>query len=229
MTLIHPYQALLEELLNTKSLVYDEGGHQIYTSIRRTSLTREDLDSLIASGDLIQSGSTQTREIYALNPDSEWVSLQLKSVEKISPERINASVAMASDLHHLGSGKTDYPTDYDPTLLEAFPFQFEEDTVDDSTITIDCPEFTSLCPKTSQPDFARIIIRYRPRRKAVESKSLKLYLFSFRQHGAFHESVVQMIARDLISLLNPRELEVVGEFLPRGGISIHPKVHYKAS
>ena len=89
-------------------------------------------------------------------------------------------------------------------------------------VTFTCPEFTSLCPKTGQPDFAKILITYIPREKMVESKSLKLYLFSFRNHGDFHEDCVNIILNDLVSLMDPKYIEVKGIFTPRGGIAIHP-------
>ena len=89
-----------------------------------------------------------------------------------------------------------------------------------------CPEFTSLCPITGQPDFAEIRISYIPDVKMVESKSLKLYLFSFRNHGAFHEDCVNIIMKDLIRLMNPKYIEVTGLFTPRGGISIYPYANY---
>ena len=89
-------------------------------------------------------------------------------------------------------------------------------------MTFNCPEFTSLCPKTGQPDFARIVINYIPREDMVESKSLKLYLFSFRNHGDFHEDCVNIIMEDLWKLMNPKYIEVYGIFTPRGGISIYP-------
>ena len=88
------------------------------------------------------------------------------------------------------------------------------------------PEFTSLCPITGQPDFATIYISYIPQSKMVESKSLKLYLFSFRNHGGFHEDCINVITKDLIALMDPRYLEVWGKFTPRGGISIDPYVNY---
>lgn len=122
-------------------------------------------------------------------------------------------------LELLGASRTKYPTDYDPSLLETFDNKHPEE---DYLVTLLCPEFTSLCPKTGQPDFARIIIRYIPSEKMVESKSLKLYLFSFRNHGDFHEDCVNIIMKDLIALMNPRYIEVLGEFTPRGGIAIHP-------
>lgn len=119
----------------------------------------------------------------------------------------------------LGSKGTEYPTDYDPSLLQTFKNLHPER---DYLVTLDCPEFTSLCPKTGQPDFARIIINYIPDLEMVESKSLKLYLFSFRNHGDFHEDCVNIILDDLRNLMQPRYIEVIGLFTPRGGIAIHP-------
>ncbi len=89
-----------------------------------------------------------------------------------------------------------------------------------------CPEFTSLCPITGQPDFATVTISYVPDVKMVESKSLKLYLFSFRNHGDFHEDCMNIIMKDLIKLMDPRYIEVWGKFTPRGGISIDPYCNY---
>ncbi len=119
----------------------------------------------------------------------------------------------------LGSKKTEYKTTYDPELLESFVNKHPEE---DYLVKLNCPEFTSLCPKTGQPDFARILISYIPNKRLVESKSLKLYLFSFRNNGDFHEDIVNMIKNDLVKLLQPKYLEVVGYFYPRGGISIYP-------
>jgi len=119
----------------------------------------------------------------------------------------------------LGNGATVYPDNYAPQVLETFKNKHPEN---EYLVTFNCPEFTSLCPKTGQPDFARIIIRYIPREEMVESKSLKLYLFSFRNHGDFHEDCVNIIMNDLVHLMNPRYIEVQGIFTPRGGISIHP-------
>lgn len=120
---------------------------------------------------------------------------------------------------HLGSQGTKYPTDYDPSLLEAFENKHPEN---EYVVTLDCPEFTTLCPKTGQPDFGHIVISYIPAKRMVESKSLKLYLFSFRNHGDFHEDVVNIIMKDLQKLMDPKYIEVKGYFMPRGGISIHP-------
>lgn len=86
------------------------------------------------------------------------------------------------------------------------------------TIEFTCPEFTCLCPRTGQPDFATIRIRYVPARSCVELKSLKLYLWSFRGEGHFHEAVTNRILDDLVGAVKPRRMEVVGDFLVRGGI-----------
>lgn len=107
--------------------------------------------------------------------------------------------------------------------MEAVPNSHEDR---DYFVKFNCPEFTSLCPKTGQPDFATIYISYVPDKFIVESKSLKLYLFSYRNHGAFHEDCVNMIMEDLIKLLKPRYIEVWGKFLPRGGLSIDPYCNY---
>ncbi|MDD7404869.1 MAG: preQ(1) synthase [Bacteroidales bacterium] len=123
----------------------------------------------------------------------------------------------------LGNQKVKYPTDYAPEMLESFKNKHPEN---EYLVTFHCPEFTSLCPKTGQPDFGTIIINYIPRVEMVESKSLKLYLFSFRNHGDFHEDCVNIIMKDLVRLLDPRYIEVIGEFMPRGGISIFPFANY---
>ncbi|MDO4433779.1 MAG: preQ(1) synthase [Alysiella sp.] len=123
----------------------------------------------------------------------------------------------------LGNQKTEYHSDYAPEVLEAFDNKHQGN---DYFVKFVCPEFTSLCPMTGQPDFATIIIRYIPDVKMVESKSLKLYLFSFRNHGDFHEDCINIIMKDLIKLMNPKYIEVFGEFTPRGGIAIHPFANY---
>ena len=123
----------------------------------------------------------------------------------------------------LGNQNTKYSFDYQPGVLETFDNKHPDR---DYWVKFNCPEFTSLCPITGQPDFATIYISYVPDIKMVESKSLKLYLFSFRNHGDFHEDVVNIIMKDLVKLLEPRYLEVWGKFLPRGGISIDPYTNY---
>ena len=123
----------------------------------------------------------------------------------------------------LGCQGTKYSDQYNPEVLESFKNKHPEN---EYLVTFTCPEFTSLCPKTGQPDFGKIIINYIPREDMVESKSLKLYLFSFRNHGDFHEDCVNIIMKDLVKLMNPRYLEVKGIFMPRGGISILPFANY---
>ncbi|MFM7620935.1 MAG: preQ(1) synthase [Alphaproteobacteria bacterium] len=90
----------------------------------------------------------------------------------------------------------------------------------DYVVRFSCPEFTSICPITSQPDFAHIIVDYLPDKKIVESKSLKLYLFSFRNHGAYHEDCTVKIAKDIIKTIQPKWLRISGYWFPRGGIPI---------
>ena len=119
--------------------------------------------------------------------------------------------------------KAEYRDDYAPEVLETFENQHPDN---DYWVRFNCPEFTTLCPITGQPDFAEIRISYIPDRRMVESKSLKLYLFSFRNHGDFHEDVVNIIMKDLIALLDPHYIEVTGIFVPRGGISIWPYANY---
>ena len=128
----------------------------------------------------------------------------------------------ADGLQALGH-KTVYKDDYAPEVLETFVNKHPDN---DYWVRFNCPEFTSLCPITGQPDFAEIRISYIPDTLMVESKSLKLYLFSFRNHGAFHEDCVNIIMKDLISLMSPKYIEVTGYFTPRGGISIYPYANY---
>ena len=123
----------------------------------------------------------------------------------------------------LGGGRVSYPDDYAPEFLETFP---NKNTDNDYFVKFNCPEFTSLCPMSGQPDFATIYISYVPGERMVESKSLKLYLFSFRNHGDFHEDCVNIIMKDLIRLMDPKYIEVWGKFTPRGGISIDPYCNY---
>lgn len=128
-----------------------------------------------------------------------------------------------SDLTLLGSRNNSYPDDYAPEVLETFVNKHQEN---DYFVKFNCPEFTSLCPITGQPDFATIYISYVPDVRMVESKSLKLYLFSFRNHGNFHEDCINIIMKDLIKIMDPRYIEVWGKFTPRGGISIDPYCNY---
>lgn len=123
----------------------------------------------------------------------------------------------------LGNQNVKYDHDYNPNVLERFENKHKDN---DYFVKFNCPEFTSLCPITGQPDFATIYISYVPNIYMVESKSLKLYLFSFRNHGDFHEDCMNIIMKDLIKLMDPKYIEVWGKFTPRGGISIDPYCNY---
>jgi 7-cyano-7-deazaguanine reductase len=119
--------------------------------------------------------------------------------------------------------ETGYLNTYAPEVLETFENKHQGN---DYWVQFNCPEFTSLCPITGQPDFAEIKIMYIPAKRMVESKSLKLYLFSFRNNGDFHEDCVNIIMKDLVKLMEPKYIEVIGLFTPRGGISIYPYANY---
>ena len=123
----------------------------------------------------------------------------------------------------LGNQAVEYKSDYAPEILETFGNKHPDR---DYFVRFNCPEFTSLCPITGQPDFATVTISYVPDRLLVESKILKLYLFSFRNHGDFHEDCINIIMEDLIRLMDPKYIEVLGRFYPRGGISIDPYCNY---
>ena len=127
------------------------------------------------------------------------------------------------DVTLLGNKNVKYSMDYAPEMLQTFINKHQDN---DYFVKFNCPEFTSLCPITGQPDFATVYISYVPDVKMVESKSLKLYLFSFRNHGDFHEDCMNIIMKDLIKLMDPKYIEVWGKFTPRGGISIDPYCNY---
>jgi 7-cyano-7-deazaguanine reductase len=111
-------------------------------------------------------------------------------------------------------------------LLETFP---NPNPGRDFTIDIDCPEFTSICPKTGQPDFGTILITYVPDDRCVELKSLKLYLQSYRQRGIFYEAATNVILDHLVTACAPRRMTVVGDYSTRGGITTKVTVTYPAS
>ncbi|MFT5125600.1 MAG: 7-cyano-7-deazaguanine reductase [Kiritimatiellia bacterium] len=127
------------------------------------------------------------------------------------------------NLSLLKQGETVYPQHPGEAQLEVFQNSHPDR---DYTIVLDCPEFTSICPITGQPDFGHITIRYVADQQCVESKSLKLYLFAYRNHGAFHEEVVNLILDDLVKACAPRKARVVGNFRPRGGIAIRVVARY---
>lgn len=133
------------------------------------------------------------------------------------------NIESEKNLTLLGSNNTEYLSEYNFDVLETFS-NLHMDI--DYFVKFNCPEFTSLCPKTNQPDFATLYISYVPDKLLVESKALKLYLFSFRNHGDFHEDCINKIMKDLVKLLDPKYIEVWGKFLPRGGISIDPFSNY---
>lgn len=123
----------------------------------------------------------------------------------------------------MGAGKTSYPNSPEKARLEAFKNAYPDR---DYWIKFETSEFTSLCPITGQPDFAKIVIDYIPNKLCIESKSLKLYLFSFRNRGSFAEEIVNKIRDDVVDACQPRRLIVTGEFTARGGIAIAVKAEY---
>lgn len=131
----------------------------------------------------------------------------------------NAKTNDLAGLSLLGSGETVKPV----RQLETFPNHAKRDY----TVTLSTEEFTCVCPMTGQPDFAKIKIQYIPDRKIVESKSLKLYLWSFRNEGVFHEHVTNIILDDLAAALAPRWCKVTAQFAVRGGIAITVDAEYK--
>ncbi len=135
------------------------------------------------------------------------------------PDSTTYQMKRTAEVKQLGTEHTEYSYEYAPHLLETFENVHPEQ---DYWVTLNADEFTSLCPITNQPDFATLIINYIPNIHMVESKSLKLYLFSFMNSGEFHEDVVNKIGKDLVAIMSPKYLEVVGLFYPRGNISIHP-------
>jgi 7-cyano-7-deazaguanine reductase len=120
-------------------------------------------------------------------------------------------------LTHLKKSATHVPDAPDVATLESFENSHPNRAY---WIHFDCPEFTSICPITGQPDFGAITISYIADKRCLESKSLKLYLYSFRNHGAFHEECVNRILDDIIKAVKPRKATVRGDFRPRGGIAI---------
>ena len=134
-----------------------------------------------------------------------------KSKKKSTESLIHPSLTLLSRSH------TEYPDTPDKAKLETFVNAYPGR---DYEILFDCPEFTSLCPVTGQPDFGHIRVRYISDKHCIESKSLKLYLYSFRNHHTFHEEAVNRILSDLVKACKPRWMEVNGEFRPRGGIAL---------
>jgi 7-cyano-7-deazaguanine reductase len=128
------------------------------------------------------------------------------------------------DLTLLKRAETTYPETPDEARLETFVNRYPDR---DYWITFSCPEFTARCPVTNQPDFGRITIKYIPDERCIESKALKLYLYSFRNYNTFHEESVNRILDDVVRACQPRECILEGDFNARGGIAIHVLVHYR--
>ncbi|MDD5699530.1 MAG: preQ(1) synthase [Victivallaceae bacterium] len=122
-----------------------------------------------------------------------------------------------SELTLLRASEQSYPDSPQEAKLEVFKNIYSDR---DYVITFDCPEYTSLCPVTNQPDFGHIVIRYIPDKLCIESKSLKLFLFAFRNCNTFHEESVNTILDAVVAACSPRKAEVTGNFRPRGGIAI---------
>lgn len=123
----------------------------------------------------------------------------------------------------LGAGHTEYPNTYNPEILQSFVNKHPDN---DYVATFDCTEGTSLCPITKQPDFFKMVISYVPHELCLESKSLKLYLYSFRETGSYHEDIVNTVMKDIRDLISPKFICVRGIFSVRGGIAIYPQATY---
>lgn len=124
----------------------------------------------------------------------------------------------ASELKSLGSKETKYPLEKpSSSILETFPNRFPGRLY---TVEMEFPEWTSLCPRTGQPDFGKITVIYIPKKRCIESKSLKLYFFSWRGEGVFMETITNRILDDIWEACGPRFCKVIGEFNARGGITI---------
>ena len=118
----------------------------------------------------------------------------------------------------------EYPKSPEEAQLEVFDNRYP---TRDYTIEFEALEFTSLCPVTNQPDFGKIYIRYIPDKLCIESKSLKLYLFSYRNYNTFHENVVNQVLDDCVKICYPRWMQVCGDFMPRGGIALKINAEHK--
>ncbi len=128
-----------------------------------------------------------------------------------------------SSLTHLGKTGTAYPERVSPDLIETFPNRFQDR---EYVVRFESEEFTSLCPMTGQPDFGAITVEYVPGERCIESKSLKLYLFSYRSEPSFMETLTNRILDDLAGACKPRRMTVIGDFRPRGGIGIVVQADY---
>jgi len=157
----------------------------------------------------------------------QWKAKNSKNTKKQPVVERKEGADTINHLQTLGSQKTKYNYDKpDMLLLETFPNQFPEKKY---ITKFTFPEFTSLCPKTGQPDFGEICIQYIPKQSCIETKSLKLYLLTYRQHGSFMETIVNQILNDLVKVCDPYQMEITGTFNPRGGTYITVTVAYEAN
>lgn len=158
--------------------------------------------------------------IRAVGVRAEGLKILFRGTDSTYKRDMNDAKGSAEDerdLTLLSTGERRYPQSPDEAVLETFS---NPTPGRDYTIRFECPEFTSLCPITGQPDFAAIDIEYVPDKRCVESKSLKLYLYAYRNHGGFGEAIVNRVLDDLIAACAPRRARVTGRFAPRGGIGI---------
>ncbi len=137
-------------------------------------------------------------------------------MQNLTPDRFK-------DLTLLHASEKRYPKAPGEAKLETFENLYPDR---DYVIEFDCPEYTSLCPVTGQPDFGHLKVRYIPDKRCIESKSLKLYLYSFRNANIFHEEAVNRLLDAVVEACAPRRAEVIGLFRPRGGIAINVKATY---
>ena len=128
-----------------------------------------------------------------------------------------------AELTLLKASERHYPASPEEAKLESFRNRYADR---DYIVEFDCPEYTSLCPVTGQPDYGHLTIRYIPDKRCIESKSLKLYLYAFRNHPTFHEEAVNTVLDAIVAACSPRAAEVVGCFRPRGGIAINVTARY---
>jgi len=194
------------------------GFRRAYQFFRSQSRTTHSLGLTLRKSGLLgknRSGNKKSRKTRVIHPfPTQSVSVKLSAMNS---KQKNAGLTL------LKAGETKYPNSPDEAKIEVFANKHPER---DYSILFETSEFTSLCPITQQPDFASIEIEYIPDELCIESKSLKLYLFSFRNHGSFAEEIVNRILDDLCTACLPREMIVTGEFTARGGISITVTASY---
>lgn len=129
-----------------------------------------------------------------------------------------------SHLRYLGTGSLPAPqSGPGPEIFDVFPNRFPDNLY---VVSMACPEFTSLCPMTGQPDFATMVLEYIPHEKCVESKSFKLYMFAYRNHQSFMETITNSMLEHVVQVLNPRWARIKGLFTPRGGTRMHVFAEY---